>query len=72
MLMVFQPRLNPMERVWKLTRRLRTHNRYFPDLEKLVDTVFDLFALWRTPNQTLRRLCAVIVPLGEWEKNPRL
>jgi transposase len=56
----YSPELNPMERVWKLTRRLRTHNRYFPDLEKLVDTVFDLFALWRTPNQTLRRLCAVI------------
>jgi transposase len=56
----YSPELNPIERVWKLTRRLRTHNKYFPHLEKLVDTVFDLFALWRTPNHTLRRLCAVI------------
>ena len=29
----YSPDLNPIERVWKLTRRLCVHNRYFPDLE---------------------------------------
>ena len=35
----YSPDLNPIERAWKLTRRLCTHNRYFPDLEDLIDAV---------------------------------
>jgi transposase len=56
----YSPELNPIERVWELTRRVRTHNRYFPHLDELVDSVVDQFALWQRPNQTLRGLCAVI------------
>lgn len=56
----YSPELNPVERVWKLTRRLCVHNRYFPVLEELSQTVFDQFEHWRNPNETLRRLCAVI------------
>ena len=56
----YSPQLNPMERVWKLTRKLRTHNRYFPCLDELVDTVFDQFNEWLEPNLTLRQLCAII------------
>ena len=55
----YSPELNPMERVWKLTRRLCTHNRYFPTLEELVGTVFHQFGAWRKPNETLRKLCAI-------------
>ena len=54
----YSPDLNPAERVWKLTRRLCTHNRYFPELEHLVDAVTGQFELWEKPNETLRRLCA--------------
>lgn len=56
----YSPELNPVERVWKLTRRLSTHNRYFPALEDLVESVFTQFELWSKPNETLRRLCAII------------
>ena len=56
----YSPELNPIERVWKLTRRLCTHNRYFPTIEELVETVSDQFKSWRKPNATLRRLCAAI------------
>lgn len=56
----YSPELNPIERVWKLTRRLCTHNRYFPVLEELVEAVFDQFDLWRKSNDTLRRLCAIV------------
>jgi transposase len=56
----YSPELNAIERVWKLTRRLRTHNRYFPVLDDLVQTVFDQFESWRGPNETLRRLCAIL------------
>lgn len=54
------PDLNPIERVWKLTRSLCTHNRYFPVLEELGQAIFNQFGLWRKPNETLRRLCAII------------
>ena len=55
----YSPDLNPMERVWKLTRRQCTHNHYFPDLSDLLAAVLKHFLLWARPNGTLRRLCAV-------------
>jgi len=55
----YSPELNAIERVWKLTRRLCTHNRYFPTLEELVEIVFDQFDEWYKPNQILHRLCAI-------------
>jgi len=55
----YSPELNPIERVWKLTRRLCTHNRYFPQLDDLTQTVSQQFMAWANPNNTLRKLCAV-------------
>jgi transposase len=55
----YSPDLNPIERVWKLTRRLCLHNRYFPTLEAVIEVVEGTFARWTTPNSTLKRLCAV-------------
>jgi transposase len=55
----YSPDLNPIERVWKLTRRLCTHNRYFPHLEDLVHAVSNQFQLWHSPNTVLKRLCAI-------------
>jgi transposase len=55
----YSPELNPIERVWKLTRRRRLHNRYFPQLEAVAHAVEDLFAEWSSGNHTLRRLCAI-------------
>lgn len=56
----YSPDLNHVERVWKLTRRTCTHNRYFPELQQLLDAVFTQFATWKKPNTVLQRLCAVI------------
>jgi len=56
----YSPELNHIERVWKLTRRLCIHNRYFPALNELVRTVFEQFGLWSRPNMALRQLCAII------------
>jgi transposase len=56
----YSPQLNPIERVWKLTRKLSVHNRYLPTLQDLILTVGNQFALWAKPNDTLRRLCAII------------
>ena len=56
----YSPDLNPIERVWKLTRRLCTHNQYFQELQDLVRAVTEQLARWAKPNDCLRRLCAVI------------
>jgi transposase len=55
----YSPDLNPIERVWKLTRRLCLHNRYFGFLDGVVDAVEEQFADWIKPNEALRRLCAI-------------
>jgi len=55
----YSPQLNPIERVWKLLRKLWLHNRYFPTLDELIHIVDRQFALWARPNSVLRRLCAV-------------
>src|SRR6202046_3736174 len=55
----YSPDVNPIERVWKLTRRLCLHNRYFGFLDGVVAAVEDQFAEWITPNDSLRRLCAI-------------
>ena len=55
----YSPELNPVERVWKLTRRLCLHNRYFPLLQEVTATVETEFTGWAGPNETLRRLCAI-------------
>jgi transposase len=34
----YSPDLNPIERVWKLTRRLCLHNVYFPKLDQVRET----------------------------------
>lgn len=55
----YSPQLSTIERVWKLTRRLATHNRYFPTLPAVLDAVTACFSRWHRPNETLRRLCCI-------------
>jgi transposase len=55
----YSPELNPIERVWKLTRRLCLHNRYFGFLESVIDAVEYQFGQWAESSETLRRLCAI-------------
>lgn len=56
----YSPELNPIERVWRITRRRVTHNRYFPDIENLEQTIVNQFAQWERPNKALNVLCASI------------
>ena len=55
----YSPDLNPIERLWKLTRRLCLHNRYFPSLDALVQSVESQFNEWTTGNEIVRKLCAI-------------
>jgi transposase len=56
----YSPDLNPIERVWKLTRRNCLHNRYFPGLADIIGAAESEFLKWMNPNEVLRRLCAII------------
>ncbi len=56
----YSPDLNPIERVWKLTRRLCTHNQYFPQLQDLIAAISNQMKLWYKPNITLVKLCGII------------
>jgi len=56
----YSPDLNAVERVWKLTRRLCTHNQYFPEIEIMIENIFHQLQTWSKSNDTLRRLCAII------------
>lgn len=55
----YSPQLAPIERVWKLTRRLATHNRYFATLPEVLLAVNACFDRWRRPNRVLRILCCI-------------
>ena len=56
----YSPQLAPIERVWKLARRLATHNRYFATLDEVLFAIESCFDRWRKPNPVLRRLCGII------------
>jgi len=55
----YSPELNPSERIWKLTRSKAIHNRYFPDIDDVIQAVESVFDNWLTSNDILRRLCAI-------------
>lgn len=56
----YSPQLAPIERVWKLARRLAMHNRYFATLEAVLEAAITCFRPWQRPNELLRRLCCIV------------
>ena len=55
----YSPDLNPIERVWKLTRRLCLHDLYFPTLTSVIGAVEGRFDDWTHGSETLKKLCAL-------------
>jgi len=55
----YSPDLNPVERVWKLTRRLCLHDQYFPTLNDVMTDVEREFVGWEQGSEVLRKLCAL-------------
>lgn len=53
----YSPDLNPIEQVWRFTRREVTHNTYFANEQVLQDTLDSHFAIFRQPNEKLASLC---------------
>ena len=54
----YSPDLNPIEQVWRITRRENTHNVYFSSRRVLEAAVDAAFAKWTAPNEQLRALCS--------------
>jgi transposase len=55
----YSPELNPIERVWKLTRRLCLHNVYFPKLDQVCATAEQQFNQWSAGSSLPKKLCAI-------------
>ena len=55
----YSPDLNPIERLWKLTRRLCLHNRYFPTLNAVIHSVEPQFNEWVAGSEIIRKLCVI-------------
>lgn len=55
----YSPQLAPIERVWKLARRMATHNRFFAALGEVLTAIDRCFDRWQKPNPVLRRLCGI-------------
>lgn len=55
----YSPQLAPIERVWKLARRMALHNHYFATLADVISAVDACFRPWQKPNHVLRRLCCI-------------
>ncbi len=53
----YSPDLNPIEQVWRITRKENTHNVFFPTLAALKAAVDGAFHAWAVPNAKLRSLC---------------
>ena len=54
----YSPDLNPIEQVWRIARREKTHNRYFPSKDVLKDTMDKYFEGFSKPNEQLKSLCS--------------
>jgi transposase len=54
----YSPDLNPIESLWKKTRRDVTHNRYFESLEEERMCLNKFFQKFKNPNEALTTLSA--------------
>jgi putative transposase len=55
----YSPELNPVERVWKNLRYLKTHNTFFKNLKALENTVIEYLKEHAKPNDRLTSLCCI-------------
>lgn len=53
----YSPDLNPIERVWRITRKEQTHNRFFSCLSEIRETLNSYFRRFLVDNSKLKTLC---------------
>lgn len=57
----YSPEFNPVELVWKETKKRTTHNRYFPSLTLLKQKLFRRFNRYQGNPASLRKIVASFV-----------
>jgi len=55
----YSPDYNPIEFLWKNIKRRATHNRYFPQFEKLITSVEEALAYFATHPEEVKHLMGV-------------
>lgn len=53
----YSPDLNPIEQLWRHTRREITHNRYFPSIDLLEKTLDEWFGKFKSASEKIASLC---------------
>lgn len=56
----YSPDYNPIEQVWRITRREKTHNRFWAKLETLITALDAWFSNFARPNERLASLCSFL------------
>ena len=56
----YSPDLNPIEQVWRVTRRDAKNNKYFDSKDSLEAELDSYYAVLADPNETLRSLCSFV------------
>ena len=54
----YSPDLNPIEQVWRKTRKEVTHNCYFSNISELTKSLDDYFEGYNVANEELSSLCS--------------
>lgn len=54
----YSPDLNPIEQVWRKTRREKTHNHYFPTISEVINILDEYFGRFMHANAELKSLCS--------------
>lgn len=54
----YSPDLNPIEQVWRITRREAKHNRFFSSAVELEVALDDYYSIYSEPNEYLKSLCS--------------
>lgn len=54
----YSPDYNPIGQIWRITRKEKTHNRYFNGLCTLSGTYDKYYDNYHEPNQTMKSLCS--------------
>lgn len=54
----YSPDLNPIEQVWRKTRREVTHNRFFANAKQLEEEIDQYYEPLSSPNTELQSLCS--------------
>ena len=57
-LAAYSPELNPVELLWRETRRRHFHNKIFDSLDSVEDTLYTALYQWHTDKTAVQRLAA--------------